>query len=60
MEPPETRYASEARPGEVLVSSTAKDLVAWSGIQFREHGRAELKRIPGTWQLYAVDSVAAA
>ena len=48
------RVASQAKPGEVLVSSTVKDLVAGSGIEFRDRGRVELKGIPGEWQLYAV------
>jgi class 3 adenylate cyclase/pimeloyl-ACP methyl ester carboxylesterase len=48
------RVASEARPGEVLVSSTVKDLVAGSGIEFRERGVAELKGVPGEWRLFAV------
>jgi hypothetical protein len=39
----------------VLVSSTVKDLVAGSGIQFQDRGLAELKGIPGEWRLYAVD-----
>jgi class 3 adenylate cyclase len=51
-----SRVASEARPSEVLVSSTVKDLVAGSGIQFRERGLAELKGIPGEWRLFAVES----
>jgi class 3 adenylate cyclase len=50
------RVASAAAPGEVLVSSTVKDLVAGSGITFRERGAAELKGIPGEWRLYAVES----
>ena len=49
------RVAAEAAPGEVLVTSTVKDLVAGSGIQFREQGLTELKGIPGRWQLYAVE-----
>ena len=48
------RIASLAAPGEVLVSSTVKDLVAGSGMDFREHGLEELKGIPGEWRLYAV------
>ena len=48
------RIASLAAPGEVLVSSTVKDLVAGSGMDFREHGPEELKGIPGEWRLYAV------
>jgi class 3 adenylate cyclase len=48
------RIASLAAPGEVLVSSTVKDLVAGSGMDFYEHGLEELKGIPGEWRLYAV------
>ena len=48
------RVASQARPGEVLVSSTVKDLVAGSGIEFEDRGTAELKGIPGNWRLFAV------
>ena len=49
------RVAAHAEPGEVLVSSTVKDLVAGSGIAFRERGTHELKGIPGEWRLYAVE-----
>jgi pimeloyl-ACP methyl ester carboxylesterase len=48
------RVASMAGPGEVLVSSTVRDLVAGSGIEFAERGIHELKGIPGEWRLYAV------
>ncbi len=48
------RVASEALPGEVLVSSTVKDLVAGSGLEFTDRGEHELKGVPGTWRLYAV------
>jgi class 3 adenylate cyclase len=48
------RVAALAAPGEVLVSSTVKDLVAGSGIEFEDRGAHELKGIPGEWQLYAV------
>jgi class 3 adenylate cyclase len=48
------RVAAEAQPGEVVVSSTVKDLVAGSGIEFRERGAVELKGVPGEWRLYAV------
>ena len=50
------RVASRAQPGEVLVSSTVRDLVAGSGIQFADRGVAELKGIPGDWRLYAVEN----
>jgi len=48
------RVASRAQPGEVLVSSTVKDLVAGSGLAFEDHGAHELKGIPGEWRLYAL------
>jgi class 3 adenylate cyclase len=50
------RVASLCEPGEVLVSSTVKDLVAGSGLRFRESGTAELKGVPEQWRLYAVES----
>jgi class 3 adenylate cyclase len=49
------RVAAEAEGGEVLVSSTVKDLVAGSGIEFRERGTAALKGVPGEWHLFAVE-----
>jgi class 3 adenylate cyclase len=49
------RVAARAQPGEVLVSSTVKDLVAGSGLAFEDRGRHELKGVPGAWQLYAVE-----
>jgi class 3 adenylate cyclase len=49
------RVAKEAQPGEVLVSSTVKDLVAGSGLRFRERGSAELKGVAEEWRLYAVE-----
>lgn len=52
------RVAKEATAGEVLVSSTVKDLVAGSGLEFEERGTAQLKGVPGEWQLFAVQSVA--
>jgi class 3 adenylate cyclase len=51
------RIAAQAGPGEVLVSSTVKDLVAGSGLRFRERGRAQLTGVPGEWQLYLVEAV---
>jgi class 3 adenylate cyclase len=48
------RVAAEASPGEVLVSSTVKDLVAGSGIEFRERGTAQLRGVPGQWRIFAV------
>jgi class 3 adenylate cyclase len=49
-----SRVGALARAGEVVVSSTVKDLVAGSGIEFEERGAHELKGIPGYWRLYAV------
>src|SRR5437763_678333 len=49
------RVASRAEAGEVLVSSTVKDLVAGSGLAFEDRGEYELKGIPGEWRLYAVE-----
>jgi class 3 adenylate cyclase len=51
------RVASQAEPGEVLVSSTVKDLVAGSGLRFRDRGTAELKGVAEEWRLYAVEDV---
>jgi hypothetical protein len=45
--------AAAAEPGEVLVSSTVKDLVAGSGIVFADRGERELKGV-GSWRLYSV------
>jgi class 3 adenylate cyclase len=49
------RVSAQAGVGEVLVSSTVKDLVAGSGINFIERGKHELKCIPGAWRLFAVE-----
>jgi pimeloyl-ACP methyl ester carboxylesterase len=48
------RVASLAAPGEVLVSSTVKDLVAGSGIRFADRGEQTLKGIPQAWRLFSV------
>lgn len=48
------RVAAKAGPGEVLVSSTVKDLVAGSGLVFEARGAHALSGIPGEWQLYSV------
>src|SRR5262249_42372305 len=49
------RVAAEAAPGEVLVSSTVRDLVAGSGLAFQDRGLHALKGVPGEWRLYAVE-----
>jgi len=48
------RVASLAGAGEVLTSSTVKDLVAGSGLEFEDRGVHELKGVPQEWRLYAV------
>lgn len=48
------RVMAKAEVGEVLVSSTVKDLVVGSGIDFEERGAHQLKGIPGQWHLFAV------
>jgi class 3 adenylate cyclase len=48
------RISSLASPGEVLVSSTVKDLVAGSRLRFEDRGEHELKGIPETWRVFAV------
>jgi class 3 adenylate cyclase len=49
-----SRVASLARPGEVLVSSTVKDLVAGSGLEFTDRGVHTLRGVPGEWRLFGV------
>ncbi|HTS52468.1 MAG TPA: adenylate/guanylate cyclase domain-containing protein [Burkholderiales bacterium] len=49
------RVAALARPGEVLVSSTVKDLVAGSGLSFQDRGTRPLMGVPGEWRLFAVE-----
>jgi len=49
------RVASLAGAGEVLVSSTVKDLVAGSGLRFSDGGSQTLKGVPGEWHIYAVE-----
>jgi class 3 adenylate cyclase/alpha-beta hydrolase superfamily lysophospholipase len=46
------RIGSLAAPGEVLVSSTVKDLVVGSRIDFVDRGKHQLKGVPGSWELY--------
>jgi class 3 adenylate cyclase len=50
------RVAALAEVGEVLVSSTVKDLVVGSGLEFSDRGTHELKGIPGEWRLFAVQA----
>ena len=48
------RIAALAGPSEVLVSSTVKDLVAGSDLNFRDRGAAPLKGVQGEWRLFSV------
>ena len=48
------RVVGLAQPGEILVTSTVRDLVAGSGLDFAGRGLHELKGLPGEWQLLAV------
>ena len=48
------RVAAMASPGEVLVTSTVKDLVAGSSLSFEDRGSHELKGVPGEWRLYSL------
>jgi len=50
------RIASMAGPGEVLVSSTVRDLVAGSGLSFEDAGEHDLKGVPDRWHLFRVVS----
>jgi class 3 adenylate cyclase len=49
-----SRVAAAASPGEVLVSSTVRDLVGGSGIGFEDRGDHELKGVPDRWRLFSV------
>jgi pimeloyl-ACP methyl ester carboxylesterase len=48
------RVAALAGAGEVVVSSTVKDLVVGSGLTFSDRGTHSLKGAPGEWRLYAL------
>jgi class 3 adenylate cyclase len=48
------RIAALAAPGEVLVSSTVRDLVAGSGLRFEPRGEHQLKGVPEPWRVFAV------
>lgn len=49
------RVASLAAPGEVLVTSTVRELVAGSGLRFEPRGTHQLKGVPGDWNVFSVD-----
>ncbi len=50
------RIGALADAGEVLVSSTVRELVVGSGLEFEERGVEKLKGAPGEWRLFAIDS----
>lgn len=50
------RIGALAGPGEVLVSSTVRELVVGSGLEFAERGVEKLKGAPGEWRLFAIES----
>ena len=50
------RVCALAGPNDVLVSSTLRDLVIGSGLDFEQRGAHELKGVPGEWCLFAVAS----
>ncbi len=49
------RILGQAGAGEILVSRTVRDLVVGSGTGFEDRGSVELRGVPGSWQLLAVD-----
>ena len=49
------RILGQAEAGDILVSRTVRDLVVGSGTGFEDRGNVELRGVPGTWQLLAVD-----
>ena len=51
------RVSALAGPNDVLVSSTLRDLVIGSGLEFEDRGAHELKGVPGEWHLFAVASL---
>jgi class 3 adenylate cyclase len=50
------RVSALAGPNDVLVSSTLRDLVIGSGLEFEDRGTHQLKGVPGEWRLFAVTS----
>ena len=51
-----SRVSALAGPNDVLFSSTLRDLVIGSGLDFEDRGAHELKGVPGEWHLFAVAS----
>ena len=49
------RILGHAAPGEILVSRTIRDLIVGSGTGFEDRGNVELRGVPGSWQLLAIN-----
>jgi class 3 adenylate cyclase len=49
------RVHTLAQPGEIFVSETVPRLVTGSGIEFTDRGERQLKGVPGTWRVFAVE-----
>jgi class 3 adenylate cyclase len=54
-----SRVLGTAEPGDVIASSTVRDLVAGSGITFDDRGEHSLRGVPEPWRLFAVTDAAA-
>jgi class 3 adenylate cyclase len=50
------RICDLARPGQVLVSETVRLPMMGAGMEFRDEGEHELKGVPGTWRLFALNN----
>jgi len=50
-----SRVEGLATPGEVMATSTVKDLSIGSGLSFVNRGEESLKGVPGEWRLFAVE-----
>ena len=50
------RLSSLAGPGEILVSSTVRDLIVGSGWTLADHGEHDLRGVPGPWGIFAVEA----
>jgi class 3 adenylate cyclase len=46
------RVMATAGPGEIVTSSTVKDLVVGSGLRFEDRGHRELRGVPDLWRLW--------
>jgi class 3 adenylate cyclase len=51
------RVLAAASPGDVVVTATLRELVSGSGLEFTDRGQHTLKGVPGTWQLYGLETV---